>query len=138
MLPRQLEMACLAYRSLFVAEYRRRLLGHTGTQLTLIGRLFTVHVVNVRTVVPPLWLYRLERWTTGMVLPQLLLLGLRGGHAPAEQAAAPAHHTVGGTRLWRDRGGGRVIGDLAVRRPTGRRRNRTGVDRSLRPAPSRP
>lgn len=42
MLPGQLEMAWSAHRLLFVAEYRRRQLGHTGTLSTLMGRLFTV------------------------------------------------------------------------------------------------
>lgn len=42
---------------------------------------------------PPNWLYLLDCHTTGMVLPQLVLLGLRGGDAPAERAQLPFQAT---------------------------------------------
>lgn len=58
--PGHLDMASLAERSGFVACYRRRLLGWTGTGVTLMGRLLTVQVVEWRTAVPPLWLGLLE------------------------------------------------------------------------------
>lgn len=58
--PGHLDMAWLAERSGFVAWYRRRLLGWTGTGVTLMGRLLTVQVVEWRTAVPPLWLGLLE------------------------------------------------------------------------------
>lgn len=52
--------------------------------------------MEFRTSLPPLCLYFLNQYTTRMVLPQLLLLGLRGGAAPAELAHPPAQHTAGG------------------------------------------
>lgn len=49
--------------------------------------------MDVRTFVPPYWLRLLECHTTGMVLPHLVLLGLRGGDAPAERAHLPFQAT---------------------------------------------
>lgn len=87
--PGHLEIVSAAARCTFVAVYRYRLLGHTGTGLTVCGRLLTVQVVEWGTDEPPLCLGLLEWYRTFIVLPQLLLLGLRGGAAPAELAAGP-------------------------------------------------